>query len=158
MYLRKVTVRASDGTPREYLRLQESFREPLPDGGSKHRQRVICSFGRVDLLASHAARFYELLTGQRPDAQAANDDSMDRTLERRLKEAGVDLSANAALGALQSIRVVDFETVAGERVVTNGLERERKVLRARKIKKKPPGVKSEAGETARSPDVVTIRK
>ena len=140
---------------------QESYRVRLPDGSSKHRQRVICSLGRVDLLASHAARLYELLTGQRPDAQAAQDDSMDRTLERRLKEAGVDLAANAALGALQTIRVVDFETVGGERkrVVTNGSERARKVLRALKIKKKPPpGVKSAEGETARGPDVVTIRK
>lgn len=86
---------------------------------------------------------------------------LQRTLERRLKEAGVDLSAKAALGALQTIRVVDFETVEGKRkrVVTNGSERARKVLRALKIKKKPPpGVQSEAGETARGPDVVTIRK
>ena len=69
MFLRKVTVRASDGTPRQYLRLQESYRQRQPDGTSKHRQRVICSLGRVDLLQPHAARLYELLTGQRPTAK-----------------------------------------------------------------------------------------
>lgn len=77
MYLRKVTVRASDGTPREYLRLQESYRERLPEGGSKHRQRVICSLGRVDLLQPHAARLYQLLTGARPDGAAPKDDAVD---------------------------------------------------------------------------------
>ena len=86
---------------------------------------------------------------------------LQRMLERRLKEVGEDLSANAALRALQTIRVVEFETVDGERkrVVTQASERARKVLKALKIKKKPPpGVPSMASETARGPDVVTIRK
>ena len=77
MYLRKVTVRVPDGTPREYLRLQDSYRQRQPDGSSKHRQRVICSLGRVDLLKPHAARLYELLSGQRPsDAKNLKDGSM----------------------------------------------------------------------------------
>ena len=31
VYVRRVAVRASDGTPREYLQLQESYRQHLPD-------------------------------------------------------------------------------------------------------------------------------
>ena len=78
MYARKVTVRASDGTPRQYLRIQESYRVPLPGGGrSQPRQRVLANLGRVDLLAPHAKRLYQLLTGELPDAKAARDDSMD---------------------------------------------------------------------------------
>ena len=86
---------------------------------------------------------------------------LERMLDRRLKEAGVDLSAHAALGALRTIRVVDFETGDGERkrIVTNGSERARKVLKALKIRRKPPpGAPTEANGTAESPDVVTIRK
>ena len=71
MYLRKVTVRASDGTPQEYLRLQESYRERLPDGRSRPRQRVLGNLGRVDPLQPHAARLFELLTGRRPASAPA---------------------------------------------------------------------------------------
>lgn len=71
MYLRTVTVRAADGTPRQYLRLQETYREPTPTGGSRHRQRVLANLGRVDLLRPHAARLYELLTGERPASAPA---------------------------------------------------------------------------------------
>ena len=66
MYLRKVQVRSSNGATREYLRLQETFRERQPGGGTRHRQRVLGNLGRVDLLAPHAARLYELLTDQPP--------------------------------------------------------------------------------------------
>lgn len=86
---------------------------------------------------------------------------LQRMLERLLKEAGVELSANAALDALQTVRVVDFETVEGERerVFTKGSERARKVLHALRIQKEvSPGVPSEGVETAHGPDVVTIRE
>lgn len=77
MYLRKVQVRASNGTHYEYLRLQENYRKRLPSGKFVHRQRVVCSLGRADLLEPHAARLYELLTGQPPaQPQAVNDDSV----------------------------------------------------------------------------------
>lgn len=61
---------------------------------------------------------------------------------------------------LQTVRVVDFETVEGERkrTVTKGSEQAQKVFEALRLKKKPPpGAPSEAGETAKRPDVVTIR-
>ena len=63
--------------PRKYLRLQASYRQCLPDSGSKHRQRVICSLGRLDLLKPHPTRPNELLTGQHPtDARPLKDGSM----------------------------------------------------------------------------------
>ena len=71
MYLRKVQVRSSNGQTHQYLRLQETFRQRLPGGGTRHRQRVLCNLGRVDLIAPHAARLYELLTGEKPSGQAS---------------------------------------------------------------------------------------
>ena len=58
-------------------------------------------------------------------------------LQRRPKESGEELLANAALRALQATRVVEFETVGGERkrVVPQASDRARKVLKALKIKK-----------------------
>ena len=77
VYLRIGTVHTSDSTPREHLRLQESDRQRLPDGGSRHRHRVTCNLGRVDLLKPQATRLYALLTGQRPtDSKSRQDDSM----------------------------------------------------------------------------------
>ena len=71
MYLRKVQVRSSNGQTHQYLRLQETFRQRLPGGGTRHRQRVLCNLGRVDLIAPHAARLYQLLTGDKPAGTSA---------------------------------------------------------------------------------------
>lgn len=59
---------------------------------------------------------------------------IERMLERALKDAGVPLSAQAALTALQTIRHVRFQLDAAERTgVTPGSGRARKVLKALKI-------------------------
>jgi transposase len=65
---------------------------------------------------------------------------IERMLERVLKDAGVLLSAQAALTALQTIRHVRFQTDAGERTgVTPGSARARQVLKALKITElRPP--------------------
>ena len=77
MYLRKVQVRSSNGQTHQYLRLQETFRQRLPGGGTRHRQRVLCNLGRVDLIAPHAARLYQLLTGDKPaGTSAVGEDSV----------------------------------------------------------------------------------
>ena len=59
MYLCIVTVRSVDGTAHQYLRLQKTYREPVPTGGSRQRQRVPANLGRVDLVWPHTARLYE---------------------------------------------------------------------------------------------------
>jgi transposase len=65
----------------------------------------------------------------------------ERLLERRLKEAGVDLSAPAALEALATVRLVTFQ-LPGQPVrrgVTNGSAHARQVLKALTISDlKPP--------------------
>ena len=83
---------------------------------------------------------------------------LQRMLERRLREAGEDLSAHAALRALQTVKLVEFEVVEGGRkpVVTQGSEQARKVLEALNIRRKPPPGQSVAGRE--STPVVTIRK
>jgi transposase len=59
---------------------------------------------------------------------------IERMLERSLKDAGVQLSAQAALTALQTIRHVRFQVDAAERTgVTPGSGRAREVLKALKI-------------------------
>jgi transposase len=59
---------------------------------------------------------------------------IERMLERALKDAGVPLSAQAALMALQTIRHVRFQADAEERTgVTPGSPRARQVLKALKI-------------------------
>lgn len=59
---------------------------------------------------------------------------IERMLERALKDAGVPLSAQAALSALQTIRHVRFQVAGEERTgVTPGSNRARQVLRALKI-------------------------
>jgi transposase len=59
---------------------------------------------------------------------------IERMLERALKDAGVPLSAQAALMALQTIRHVRFQVDADERTgVTPGSARARQVLKALKI-------------------------
>ena len=56
---------------------------------------------------------------------------LHRALEKKLKAAGLDLSATEALQALRSVRVVDF-TVGGhrKRSVTRGTERAARILTA----------------------------
>ena len=65
---------------------------------------------------------------------------IERMLERALKNAGVPLSAQAALTALQTIRHVRFQADAEERTgVTPGSARARQVLKALKITElRPP--------------------
>ena len=59
---------------------------------------------------------------------------IERMLERALKDAGVELSAQAALTALQTIRHVRFQVDGQERTgVTPGSPRARQVLRALSI-------------------------
>ena len=85
--------------------------------------------------------------------------ALQRMLERRLREAGEDLSAPAALRALQTVKLVEFEAVEGgrKRVVTQGSEQARKVLEALNIGRKPPPPgQSVAGRE--STPVVTMRK
>jgi len=57
---------------------------------------------------------------------------LHRALEKKLKAAGVDLSATAALQALRSVKVVDFMLADGQskRCVTRGSERATRILRA----------------------------
>jgi transposase len=64
---------------------------------------------------------------------------IERMLERALKDAGVPLSAQAALLALQTIRHVRFQADAEERTgVTPGSARARQVLKALKITERRP--------------------
>ena len=87
---------------------------------------------------------------------------LQRMLERRLREAGEDLSAHAALRALQTVKLVEFEAVGDgrKRVFTQGSEQARKVLKALNIRRKPPPPEqSVAGRECREgTPVVTIRK
>ncbi|MHC4670673.1 MAG: IS1634 family transposase [Planctomycetota bacterium] len=66
---------------------------------------------------------------------------LHRALEKKLKQAGLDLSATEALQALTSVRVVDLDLGAGQtkRCVTRGSARAAAVLRALGISElKPP--------------------
>ena len=64
---------------------------------------------------------------------------IERMLERALQEAGVPLSAQAALTALQTIRHVCFQADAEQRTgVTPGSARARQVLKALKITDRRP--------------------
>jgi transposase len=57
---------------------------------------------------------------------------LHRAIEKKLKAAGLDLSATEALQALRSVRVVDFTVDAGprKRSVTRGTDRAARVLSA----------------------------
>ena len=57
---------------------------------------------------------------------------LHRTIEKKLKAAGLDLSATEALTALKSVRVVDINLgkAASKRSVTRGTQRAAAVLRA----------------------------
>jgi transposase len=73
---------------------------------------------------------------------------MERMLERALKDAGVPLSAQAALLALQTIRHVRFQTDAEQRTgVTPGSARARQVLKALKITDLRPPTPPEGPQT-----------
>ena len=73
---------------------------------------------------------------------------VERMLERTLKDAGVDLSAQSALHALQTVRHVRFR-VAGEvrTGVTPGSARARQVLKALKLTDRRPPVPPQGAET-----------
>jgi len=86
---------------------------------------------------------------------------LQRMLDRHSRDAGLDLSAHTALRVLQTVRVVEFEFVEGgrQRVMTKGSELAEKVLKALKIRRKPPPrVPDGASETTKISNVVTIRK
>jgi len=57
---------------------------------------------------------------------------LQRLLEKKLKNAGIDLSASDAMQALKTVKIVDFTLGNGEqkRTVTKGSERAARVLRA----------------------------
>ena len=79
-------------------------------------------------------------------------------LQRRLKAAGENLSAHAALRLLTTARPVEFEAVEGarKRVVTIGTEQSRTVL---KIPRKPPlNPRAQAHGTAEGTNEVLIRE
>jgi len=73
---------------------------------------------------------------------------IERMLERALKDAGVPLSAQAALMALQTIRHVRVQVDAEERTgVTPGSDRARQVLKALKITDRRPPAPPEGPQT-----------
>jgi hypothetical protein len=73
---------------------------------------------------------------------------MERMLERALKDAGVPLSAQAALIALQTIRHVRFQVDGHDRTgVTPGSRRARQVLRALRITESRPPTPPEGTST-----------
>ena len=65
---------------------------------------------------------------------------LHRALEKKLKAAGIELSATEALGALKTIRVVDIDLGNGEtkRCVTPGSERATRILAALGITDRNP--------------------
>jgi transposase len=65
---------------------------------------------------------------------------LHRAIEKKLKAAGLDLSATEALQALRSVRVVDFTVGEGQRKrsVTRGTERATRVLAALSITELEP--------------------
>lgn len=73
---------------------------------------------------------------------------LDRLLERKLKEAGVDLSSTHALQAVESVRWVRFTVDDRSRTgVTPGSPRARQVLNALNIKDRHPPPSPKADET-----------
>ena len=70
-----------------------------------------------------------------------------RLLERKLKAAGEDLSAKAALKALATIRLVEFEPEAGtqKRIVTQGSQQAGQVLKALKLTRSAPPSEESSG-------------
>ncbi len=72
MFLRTVRVPAKGDAFYEYLRLVEAYRE---NGQRKHR--TVLNLGRKDLLAPHADRLVELLTGESPDSGRIRADDVE---------------------------------------------------------------------------------
>ena len=67
---------------------------------------------------------------------------LKHAIGRKLKQAGLDLSAEEALGALATVQLVDLELPQGEskRLVTRGSGRAQRVLQALGIRdRRPPG-------------------
>ena len=80
---------------------------------------------------------------------AALANLLHRAIEKKLKAIRIDLSATAALNALQSVRVVDINLGNGamKRSVTRGTQRAAAVLRALGITELEPPVPSRPGQT-----------
>jgi transposase len=74
---------------------------------------------------------------------------LHRAIEKKLKAAGLDLSATEALQALRSVRVVDFTVDAGQRKrsVTRGTDRAARVLSALGITELDPPMPPTTAET-----------
>jgi transposase len=74
---------------------------------------------------------------------------LHRAIEKKLKAAGLDLSATQALNALKSVRVVDIDLGDGttKRCVTRGTQRAVAVLRALAITDLDPPTPPQPGET-----------
>ena len=67
---------------------------------------------------------------------------LKHAVQRKLKQAGMDLSAEEALGALTTVQLVDLELPDGgaKRLVTRGTRRAQQVLQALGIRDRmPPG-------------------
>jgi transposase len=76
---------------------------------------------------------------------------LHRAIEKKLKAAGLDLSATEALDALKSVRVVDIDLGDGttiKRSVTRGTQRAATVLRALGITDLHPPTPPERDQTA----------
>ena len=81
--------------------------------------------------------------------------------QRRLRAAGENLSAHAALRLLTTARPVAFEAVDSrrKRVVTKGTKRARKPLEALRTQRKPPPKSlAQASGTAEGTNVMTIQE
>jgi transposase len=74
---------------------------------------------------------------------------LHRAIEKKLKAAGIDLSATEALTAVKSVRVVDIDLGNGmtKRSVTRGTQRAATVLRALRIEDLDPPVPPTPGQT-----------
>jgi hypothetical protein len=74
---------------------------------------------------------------------------LHRAIEKKLKAAGLDLSATEALSLLKSVRVVDIDLGDGtsKRAVTRGTQRAAPVLRALGISDIDPPTPPRPGQT-----------
>ena len=75
--------------------------------------------------------------------------TLHRAIEKKLKAAGLDLSATEALTALKSVRVVEIDLGDGtsKRSVTRGTQRAANVLRALGITDLDPPAPPQSGQT-----------
>ena len=74
---------------------------------------------------------------------------LHRAIEKKLKAAGLDLSATETLTALKSVRVVEIDLGDGisKRSVTRGTQRAASVLRALGITELDPPAPPQPGQT-----------